>query len=383
MAERHGAFDRRSFLKTGTLGAAAVAAGLPGASLAMAEPANPVKPVFRTLGRTGMKITAVSIGAMRTEEAGVFRAAFDMGVNYVDTARVYMNGKNEKIVGEALRGYRDKVFVATKVWPGKPEAMKKSIAESLAALGLDHVDLLQLHAISSKNDVLNQEYRDVLAEAKRQGKTRFLGVTTHKNEAEVLAALADDPTGFYDTVLVVYNFQSKPAIAEGIARAAKAGLGVIAMKTQAGGYKTKELGDVSPHQAALKFVLNNPNVAAAVPAMVDLAQLRENLAVMNMKFEPKDAAVLERYRRATAGVYCHRCGACSATCRVGLDIAEINRAVMYADGYGDPALARATYAKLPPARRAAACAACPDCSARCPNGLNVAQRMRRAREVFA
>ena len=210
--------------------------------------------------------------------------------------------------------------------------MRKSIDASMAALGLDHVDVLQLHSVSSKAGVMDKACRDVLAEAKQQGKTRFIGITCHQNEADVLNALADDPDKFFDVVLVGYNFNSKPGVKEAIARVAKAGMGVIAMKTQAGGYKTKALGDVSPHQAALKFVLQNPHVTAAIPAMVDLKQVKEDLAVMNMKFTQADLDILKRYQLATADVYCHRCGACTHSCRANLDIAHINRSLMYADG---------------------------------------------------
>jgi predicted aldo/keto reductase-like oxidoreductase len=342
----------------------------------------PAGAVLRMLGRTGLKITSVSVGAMRTSEVSVLRAAFDLGANYVDTARVYMGGKNEKFVGEALKGYRDKVYVATKVVPAAPEAMRDSIKASLDALGLDRVELLQLHNVSDKAGVMDRRHRDVLAEAKRQGKTRFVGVTTHKNEADVLNAVADDPDKFFDVVLVAYNFNSKPAVKEAIARVAKTGVGVIAMKTQAGGYKTKALGEVTPYQAALKFVLRNPHVTAAIPAMVDLKQVREDMAVLNMKFAQADLDVLKRYQLATAAVYCHRCGACTGSCRAGLDIAHINRCLMYADGYGDAELARSTYAQLASPLTAGACAGCAECTACCANGLNIAERMQRAREVF-
>ena len=198
-------------------------------------------PAFRTLGRTGMKITIVSMGAMRTSEPAIFQAAFDKGVNYIDTARGYMDGRNEGMVGEALKGYRDRVYVATKVKPGSKEAMIRSIDESLSSLKVDYVDLLQLHALSSAEQVMNTEYREVLAEAKKSGKTRFIGVTTHSKEPDVLNAVTDDPDKLYDTVLVTYNFQKPPEVKAAIAKAAAANIGIIAMKTQAGGYQTREL----------------------------------------------------------------------------------------------------------------------------------------------
>ena len=140
---------------------------------------------------------------------------------------------------------------------------------------------------------------------------------------------------------------------------------------------------LSPHQALLKFVLQNPHVTAAIPAMVDLNQVREDMAVMNMKFVPADLDILKAYQVATAGVYCHRCGICTGSCRAGLDIAHINRCLMYADGYGDRELALATYAELEPGNDGRACAGCSRCTARCANGLNIAERMQRARDVFA
>ena len=96
-----------------------------------------------------------------------------------------MDGRNEGMVGEALKGYRDRVYVATKVKPGSKEAMIRSIDESLSSLKVDYVDLLQLHALSSAEQVMNTEYREVLAEAKKSGKTRFIGVTTHSKEPDV------------------------------------------------------------------------------------------------------------------------------------------------------------------------------------------------------
>lgn len=378
--------DRRSFLKLAALGTAAVTgAAYAGEAPAAAEGAAAAKPdlVYRTLGRTGLKITPVSFGAMQTSEVAVFQAGFDMGINYVDTARGYMGGKNERIVGEALKGYRDKVYLATKVKPGSKESMMKSIDESLAALKQDYIDVLQVHAVQSKDHVMNAVYREVLADAKKQGKTRFVGVTTHSAEAEVINALVDDPDKFYDMVLVTYNFKKGPEVKEAIARAAKADIGVVAMKTQAGGYATKEMGDVSPHQAALKWVLQDANVAAAIPAMVDMQQLKEDFAVMNMKLARTDLDVLERYGVAIAPYYCQRCNACDPTCPRRVDIATVNRSLMYAEGYGDMALARAAYGEIAVGAGVDACVDCAMCTARCPNGINIAERIQTARTLFA
>ena len=150
-----------------------------------------------------------------------------------------MDGRNEGMVGEALKGYRDRVYVATKVKPGSKEAMIRSIDESLSSLKVDYVDLLQLHALSSAEQVMNTEYREVLAEPE-VGKDAVHRRDHAFKEPDVLNAVTDDPDKLYDTVLVTYNFQKPPEIKAAIAKAAATNIGIIAMKTQAGGYQTRQ-----------------------------------------------------------------------------------------------------------------------------------------------
>ena len=113
--------NRREFLKAGLVGTTATLIGTSDLAHALqyaaAAPFVFPPPVYRTLGRTGLKITVVSFGAMLTPEAEVMEVAFDHGINYVDTARKYMGGKNEEIVGKALKGRRDRVYVASKILP--------------------------------------------------------------------------------------------------------------------------------------------------------------------------------------------------------------------------------------------------------------------------
>lgn len=373
--------DRRTFVKAAAIGAAAAAIG------ARAETAaqEPPRGARRKLGRTGLELSAIGIGTFRTTEPAVMRVAFEQGVNYLDTARTYHGGNNEAYVCEAIKGWRDKLYISTKTVLASKEAMTKSIDTSLSKLGTDYVDILCMHHLSSKDEVLNEDARDVLAKAREQGKARFLGISTHRKEVEVLDTMIEDPDKLYDVAIVVYNFKSGQEITDAIARAAKAGIGIVAMKTQAGGYKTKDLGDISPHQAALKWVLENPNVTTTVPSMVNLDQIKENVAVMHvdLKLSRAESQVLERYGRAIAPYYCHRCGACEPTCPYGVDIPTINRCLMYAEGYGDVAVARATHAELPWAVSAAACAGCATCVAQCAQGLSIPDQMRRAQALFA
>jgi hypothetical protein len=380
--------NRREFLKVGLAGTTSAFVGgnafAEAVQHATSEPFVFPAPVYRTLGRTGMKISTVSFGAMLTPEAEVIRIALDHGVNYVDTARKYMGGKNEEIVGKALKGMRDKVYVATKTPPTSKsrEDIIKDVETSLKTLGTDHVDVIQLHNITDadKDRLFFPETREALLKLKKDGKVHFFGVTTHKNQAEVLNALVDDKDRFFDTALVAYNFKSDKSITEAIARASKANIGIIAMKTQGGGYTTKEMGLISPNQAAIKWVLQNTNVTAAIPGMRNMAELREDIAVMGMPFQYADERILQRYSAAIEPYYCALCGHCEGTCPQRVEISTINRSLMYAEGYKSPELARATYREA--AVSASACLDCSDCIAQCARGLNIAAKMAQARTML-
>ncbi len=383
---------RRAFLKLGSAaGLATAASGLAGGAWAQeaSTPAAPSKAKHRTLGRTKLEVSIVSVGAMGTSEPAILQATFEKGVNYVDTARGYMGGQNEVIVGKALKGYRDKVYVATKFGHSNGadayEATIKSAEESLKALEVDYIDVLQMHGISSKDNVAEPRAKEALAKLKEQGKIRFAGVTTHEGHVEVLDAVAADPDKIYDVVLVGYNFESPPEHTAAIERAAKAGIGIVAMKTQAGGYKTTELGAISPHQAALKWVLQNTNVACAIPSMVDLKQVEEDVAVMmdDLKLTRIESQVLMQYAQAISSVYCKRCGGCNGTCPLGVDIKTAHRSLMYAEGYGDMRLASATYHGIPLNASPVICGECDTCVAQCIHGLCIGERMNTARALFA
>ena len=191
---------RRDFLKL-SVAAASATIGLGGfrgvSLLAAEETVFPPIPVYRTLGRTGLKVAIVSFGAMLTPEYEVIQAALDMGVNYIDTARVYMGGSNEEIVANAIKGRRDKVIIATKTHP-KSTTKKEiflDVETSLAKLKTDHIDVIQLHNLVNENKdrIMNPETREALSELRKQGKVRFFGVTSHTNQAEILDSLINDP----------------------------------------------------------------------------------------------------------------------------------------------------------------------------------------------
>ena len=173
--EDHKTMNRREFLKLGAATAAVTAAGLGGASSLFGAEGAGGSPelVYRTLGRTGLKVTVVSFGAMLTPEYEVIRAGLEQGINYVDTARRYLGGRSEDVVGKALKGLRDKVYLATKIDPGS--TTKKDIfadvETSLTKLGTDHVDVIQLHSLKSGTDrAFSPEIREAFRSSRSRAK---------------------------------------------------------------------------------------------------------------------------------------------------------------------------------------------------------------------
>lgn len=374
--------NRRDFLKIGVAGATAF--GLMGVgNLFGAESVGTL--AYRTLGRTGLKVTTLGFGAMLTPESEVIRAGLDMGINYVDTARRYLSGRSEEIVSRAIKGIRDKVYVATKTQRTSTtrDDVMKDIETSLVQLRTEYIDIIQFHGLDNPKQVLFPEVRAAYAKAKEQGKVRFFGVSTHTNPAAVVDAVVDDPDKFFDTVLVTYNYNMDPTVKQAIARAHAAGIGVIAMKIQMGGYRTREDAKAMTHEQAaanLKWVLQDMNVATAIPGMRTVEQVAQMVPVMGMKLTKADERVLRSYAQAIAPYYCRLCGQCEGSCPNGVGISTINRALMYAEGYKEYALAKATFDEV---SKASLCSTCSECVARCVNGLNIAEKMHQARSLFA
>jgi len=376
--------------------AAAMAAAplLKGAAVLEAAVAPPAETGGkRPLGTTGIAVSPIGIGAMTTRDPDVIRYAVDKGVDYVDTADCYMGGENERIVARALKGIRGKVVLASKVHIAAADRMIRSVENSLRSLDTDVIDVMQLHGISSEAQVADDGAREALRRLIDQGKIRVAGVTTHSGQDAVLRAVMRH--GFYKTVLVAYSFRSDmglnatikrtlgsgPGLSGVIRAAGAAGIGVIAMKTQAGGY-TVSGSPLSPHQAALAWVLSNPGVTLAIPGMVSFAQVDDNLAARGKQLGWSGTKALALYSRAIGDRHCGLCGGCAGACPRGVDVQGVLRSLTYREGYGRDDLARQSYRELGPGG-AHACLSCDGCVVSCPLGLAVGRLARRAHGALA
>jgi predicted aldo/keto reductase-like oxidoreductase len=383
---------RRTFLKRGLTGLAAVGAvpGVVGAAAFRGGTKAPEggKPIVRTLGQTGLKIPVVSMGVMNADNPAVVQAALETGIVLLDTAAGYQRGRNEQMIGQVVAGRpRESFMIATKV-PGPnrdrslqglddaalAKAFLDKFDECLGRLGLDHVEILYLHNNTEPEHVQNQAIIGALQKAKKSGKARFIGITTHGNEPAVIRSTIE--TKAYDVILTAYNFRQdyRDEMRKATAEATAAGLGIVAMKTQAGAYWDKEKQQPINMRAALKWVLNDPNVTTAIPGFTTFDQLKEDWSVVtDIALTPQDLRDL-RLGEAVAGLYCQQCRHCVAGCPKGLPIPDLMRGYMYAYGYRNLQAAHELVGSLE--IEGDPCGACDACTAVCVKGFNVADRVR-------
>jgi predicted aldo/keto reductase-like oxidoreductase len=372
--------DRRNFLKTSALGAAGALFTV-SVSAAQEEGKTTKKTVLRrTLGKTGLKLPIVSMGVMNSRNAGLVQAALAAGIIHFDTAHGYQEGKNEEMLGEVLKEYpRESFVIASKVQAEGGEgkaAVQRWLAKvdmSLRRLRMEQVDILYLHAIKTRADTLAPAMLEALQLARESGRARFVGVSTHKNEPEVIDAAIE--SGVYDVVLTSVNFKQDhyAEVKKAIARAAKAGIGIVGMKTMAGGYLDKAKKQPLNCKAALKFVLQDENVCTTIPGITSFEQLAENASVnedITLSDEEKAGLVSGRLE---GGLYCQGCEHCVPGCPRGLPIPDMMRAYMYTYGYRDLALAQSVFHTLEISGNP--CDGCGSCTVRCAKGFNVAGRI--------
>ena len=173
--------------------------------------------IYRTLGKTGMKVPVISFGVMRADNPNLCKAAYEKGIKLFDTANGYQNGNNETMLGNLLKDYpRNSFFLATKVPPGtdregKPsdqttaEDFLEKFNTSLSRLKMDYVDILYIHDISNPEMLEYKPIINTVKKLKKEGKIKFMGFSTHRNEAAVINAAAE--TDNWDVILTSYNFK--------------------------------------------------------------------------------------------------------------------------------------------------------------------------------
>ena len=379
-------FDRRDFLKSSVLGAGATVLARP-AFKASGKAGAPKEIIRRKLGKTGLEIPVLSMGVMRADNPNLVKAAMEAGINFFDTAHTYQRGENEVMLGKVFKEVpRDSIILQTKVNPrsrgSEPkdktdkeirEAYLEKFETSLGRLQTDHVDILLRHSAQSREDVFMEPIMDAQLKAKKDGKARFIGLSTHTHEPEVIRAAIE--AGIYDVITTSYNFMQdhRDEISSAMADGARAGIGFIGMKTMAGGFMDKERTKPVNAKAALKWALRDPHLTTCIPGFTAFEQLQLDTDIMtDLELTPEELEHIE-LASGMAGLFCQGCQKCTGECSKGLPVPAIMRSYMYAYGYGEMQKARETLDEY--GVQADPCAGCNICTVRCSKGLPVAERI--------
>ena len=412
-------FSRRDFLSKTTAGLAAF--GVSGKLLNsenLDEEAHILKKknkkiIYRTLGKTGIKLPVVNMGVMNSDNPALVKRAYELGIRHFDTAWYYQQGNNEKMVGNVIKelGVRDEVTIATKVLlvSGRrgitsihqynqmlnsegAEYVNKSIKDafrymfnqSLERLQMDYVDIFYVHNVSDAELVGIPPVKEVLSEFKSQGRTRFIGISTHKNEVEVLNKMID--TKIYDVALVANNFKypRREEIKKTMKKANDSGMGIIVMKTQ-GVVEWHYHDPKIHHTAALKWALQDDYITTAIPGFTTFDQLDEDFSVASdLELNSEEKEFLKNYydNRTGSLIQCFQCGKCEPTCPKRADVPDLMRTYMYAAGYNNFEHSRLTYEKIPEDKNLSNCVDCKNCVAVCANGLDIAHNIKQMKAIF-
>jgi len=295
---------RRDFVAASAAGAVALTLRQPGTRLP--DPPMPERP----LGRTGHRVRLFSLGGQATlERAGrhddavaIINRAIDLGVNYIDTAAAYGRGISQIYIGDVMKTRRNEVFLATKTHDRTRDGSLRLLDDSLRKLQTDHLDLWQLHNITSRGD-LDRIFGkngalEAMDRARDQKMVRFLGITGHYDPDLLIEGLRRFA---FDTVLMALNAADAhhlPFTKALLPLANERRMGVIAMKIPARG-RLFRAGGITTMRDAMRYTLSHP-VSTVIVGCDTVAQLEENVAIAK-SFEPLHPAEMARLEGLTAG----------------------------------------------------------------------------------
>jgi len=331
--------------------------------------------IYRKFGKTGVMVSALGFGTMRMPQyqkgedwfvddekaIPLLERAYELGINYFDTAYGYNNGKGEFTVGKAIRKFRDKVYLSTKLpmwYVEKREDYRRILEEQLIKLDTGHIDFYHFHAVNKDvfdNRIIKFSLMEEARRAKEEGLIRHISFSFH-DKPEVLKEIVD--TGFFETLLCQYNLIDR-GNEDAMAYAAQKGVGVAVMGPVAGGRLSGPSEVLEKHtggrkmkaaETALRFVFSNPNISCVLSGMQDIGMLEENVRIASDEKllsgqENEDIKSLYEKTGKIADLYCTGCEYC-LPCDEGIRIPDIFRMLINHEVYGLRDLARNEYEAL-------------------------------------
>lgn len=345
---------------------------------------------YNPLGKTGLKVSDVSCGAISFFEPNILRYAYDLGVNYFDTAESYLRTKSETYIGQALKDVRDKVVITTKHGFSPRDRIDKQsiikrVEDSLKRLQSDYVDIAMIHGAMDLSILKNEELQAAYAQLKKEGKIRFTGFSTHNAKVTLKQALDTD---FAQVILFIYNHLEGKEIEPLIQKVRQKGIGTVAMKIFAGG-KHGNLKDfvnqeVSYPQAAIRWVMSHPNVDTCIPTMSSYSHVEEYVTASGKPLQRADLKMIAEYQRQASQQYCRvSCTECLGSCPESVAINDVLRYGMYFENYRIEKEAIRYYAELEESKKPHSCTDCVGyCEAACPYGLKVKDKLLHTHEIL-
>jgi len=343
---------------------------------------------YREFGNTGVKVSLLGFGAMRLPEEkvnGEYRVkeeesiemihrAFEKGVNYIDTAYGYCHHQSEIVVGKALKGWRDKVYLSTKMptWlVEKTGDYRRFLEEQLKKLDVEYIDFYHFHGLNEerfKNVVLKYDLLKEARKAKEEGLIKHISFSFH-DRPEVMKRLID--VGIFESVLCQYNLLDRTN-EEAMAYAREKGLGVAVMGPVGGGRLAASDVLKEALGGRVNMVEENVRVASSFKPLTE------------QELQAIDSFIEERKKKQE--IPCTSCEYCMP-CPNNVAIPEIFRLMNYYTVYGLREYARRQYQNIgsdekDERRRADACAECGRCEELCPQKIKIIERLKEAHKVL-
>ena len=391
--------DRRTFLQAGALATASALSLAPGANAQDLVAKDPVLPK-RKLGKSGVEITILEQGAVRSNER-ILRTAYANGIRVFDTAKVYGTEPSFKRWFDAEPKLRKEIFLVTKDMPQVPGEMLKMVDQRLATLGTDYIDLFFIHGLGDMHKldvaidmVKSKELKEVVEKLKKSGKIRLFGFSSHnKDRAPIIQAAAEG--GIVDAIMLQYRpwLDKDSPLNKALDVCWNKGVGLISMKQIAGnGFGDKPTGNIldevkrrvpmleerklSVFQGFLHAIWSDERITAACVSMKNTDHIREN-ADAARRFEPLKLTEIDQLRDvflASGPTLCADCdGRCSLAAGTKAELGNLTRFLTYHQQHGYRAEARRQYAEMPEEARDWSGADLEAARAACPGGLNFAK----------
>ncbi len=383
---------RRDFFKTSAAGA-----------LGATHLAQGQKVPRKDLGSTGVDIPIILMGGSMTFDPQYdkrLHRAYQLGVDYFDTAQIYAAGQSQKTLAPFLEQVgRKNVWVTSKVKlvgdRCTPANYKKQVDGCLEDLETDYLDMFFMHMIQRPEKDLEPEFIKMGEELKKAKKIRFFGFSTHHGTVpEMMTKAAEIGNAGIDAIMFRYNFRQYGDVAlnKAIDACKNAGIGLIAMKTQ--GSVPEDIEKVVEFksenftlpQAKLKAVWADDRIDAAVSQMENVEHVMENCkaAMSQEKLAMSEFMQLNRLAALTAGYHCLGCNQhCEACVPGNLRIADTLRYLMYHDSYHQPEEARRLYHELAAHERDIDQIDLSAAEAACPQGIAIKKRLADAKRVLS